>query len=488
MLHKNNKNNTEQVQMVSIEQLVPKNHILRKIDKYIDFNFIYDLVEDKYSQTTGRPSIDPVVLIKLVILQYFFNINSMRQTIREVEVNIAYRWFLGLDFYDKVPHFSTFGKNYERRFKNTDIFNQIFENILQQAMSYGFVDTKIQFVDSTHVKAHANRYKNQKVKIKKKVKTYQRKLEKEVNEDRNSKGKDDFDYPDGEKLEEKEITQSTTDPESGLFHKGNHKEVYAYSIQTSCDKNGWILGYKAYPGNLHDSTTFPSFFKERLEKYQPEKIVMDAGYKIPSIAKELIDKGIMPVLPYTKPKGRRNNKESFYPKEYKYDETNDCYICPENKILLYSTTNRDGYRIYQSKKSLCENCPSLSKCTRSKNKVKVITRHIWKEYIDYCERYRLSKAGKAAYKQRKETIERQFGSAKEYHSFRYTNMIGKAKMSMKAALTFACVNMKKLAKLLDRLDNNGGDFSPINKEFTLLFEKLIYFRLNIEKTPTNPNY
>ena len=202
---------------------VLKDHILRKIDKYIDFNFIYDLVEDKYSQTTGRP----VVLIKPVILQYFFNINSMRQTIREVEVNIAYRWFLGLDFYDKVPHFLTFGKNYERRFKNTDIFNQIFENILEKATSYGFVDTKIQFVDSTHVKAHANRNKNQKVKIKKKVKSYQRKLEKEVNEDRNSKGKDDFDYPDVGKLEEKEITQSTTDPESGLFHKGNHKEVYA---------------------------------------------------------------------------------------------------------------------------------------------------------------------------------------------------------------------------------------------------------------------
>ncbi len=285
MLHKNEKNNTEQVQMVSVEQLVPKDHILRKIDKYIDFNFIYDLVEEKYSQTTGRPSIDPVVLIKLVILQYFFNINSMRQTIREAEVNIAYRWFLGLDFYDKVPHFSTFGKNYERGFKNTDIFNQIFENILDQAMSYGFVDTKIQFVDSTHVKAHANIHKNQKVKIKKKVKYYQRKLEKEVNEDRNINGKDDFDYPKGEILEEKEISQSITDPESGLFHKGNHKEVYAYSIQTSCDKNGWILGYKAYPGNLHDSTTFPSFFKEKIEKYEPEKIVMDAGYKIPAIAK-----------------------------------------------------------------------------------------------------------------------------------------------------------------------------------------------------------
>ena len=81
-LHKNEKNNTEQIQIVSVEQLVTKEHILRKIDKYIDFNFIYDLVEEKYSQTAGRSSIDPVVLIKLLILQYFFNINSMRQIIR----------------------------------------------------------------------------------------------------------------------------------------------------------------------------------------------------------------------------------------------------------------------------------------------------------------------------------------------------------------------------------------------------------------------
>ena len=100
----------------------------------------------------------------------------------------------------------------------------------------------------------------------------------------------------------------------------------------------------------------------------------------------------------------------------------------------------------------------------------------------------LTKEGKAEYKQRKETIERQFGSAKEYHSFRYTNMIGKAKMSVKAALTFACLNMKKLAKLLDRLDGDGGKFPPFTKEFALLFEKLIYFKINIEKVPTIPIY
>ena len=133
MLHKNDENRVNQIQMVSLEQLVPKDHILRKIDDTIDFSFIYNLVEDKYSSDTGRPSIDPVILIKIPIIQYMFGIKSMRQTIREIEVNVAYRWFLGYDFYDKIPHFTTYGQNYKRRFKDTDIFEKIFVNILSQA-------------------------------------------------------------------------------------------------------------------------------------------------------------------------------------------------------------------------------------------------------------------------------------------------------------------------------------------------------------------
>ena len=100
MLSKSKENNTSQMQIVSVEQLVPEDHLLRKIDAAIDFSFIYDLVEDRYSQDNGRPSIDPVTLIKIPIIQYMYGIKSMRQTIKEIEVNVAYRWFLGLDFYD----------------------------------------------------------------------------------------------------------------------------------------------------------------------------------------------------------------------------------------------------------------------------------------------------------------------------------------------------------------------------------------------------
>ncbi|OAK67460.1 hypothetical protein ABB05_20205 [Lederbergia galactosidilytica] len=107
MMTKNQINECEQLEMLTIEQLVPQDHLVRKLDATIDFSFIYLLVEDLYS-TIERPNIDPVVLIKMTFIQYTCGIRSMRQTIKEIETNVAYRWFLG--FHTKVPHFSTFGK------------------------------------------------------------------------------------------------------------------------------------------------------------------------------------------------------------------------------------------------------------------------------------------------------------------------------------------------------------------------------------------
>ena len=470
MLQKNSKSKTDQTQIISVEELVPQEHILRKINKYIDFDFIYDLVEDKYCLDNGRPSIDPVVLMKIIFIQYLFNIRSIRQTIKEIEVNIAYRWFLGYDFYDKIPHFTTFSQNYRRRFKDTDIFENIFQNILNQALEQGFVDEKIQFVDSTHVKAHANRHKNKKVTIEKKARRYQAQLDKEISQEREENGK----KPLKEKEDEEKQTkvQSTTDPESGLFHKGEHKEVFAYCVETSCDKNGWILAYKSFPGNLHDSTTFLPFYEEKLKKMNPQKIVMDAGYKIPAIAKTLIDDKILPVFPYTRQKRNLQIENPYYKRDYIYDEYYDCYICPQGKLLKYKTTDREGYRQYKSDTNDCKNCPNIDRCTHSKNKQKVVTRHIWQDYLDISEEYRYTSQGKKEYARRKETIERQFGSAKEYHSFRYTNMKGKAKMDMKAALTFACLNMKKLALMMYRIDPNKEIFThlfaKIHKNFEIL--------------------
>ena len=181
--------NRRKVELSFLEDLVPKNHILRKVDRVIDFGFIYPLVEPLYCKDNGRPSVDPVVLFKIVLIQYLFGIRSMRQTIREIEVNVAYRWFLGYGLYEPIPHFTTFGKNYVRRFKDTDIFEQIFDHILAQAIKKGFVDPKVVFIDSTHVKAAANKKKFTKETLEIERKAYQNDLEQEINCDREVHGK-----------------------------------------------------------------------------------------------------------------------------------------------------------------------------------------------------------------------------------------------------------------------------------------------------------
>lgn len=161
MMSKNTDKKREQLHIISMEDLVPSDHLLRLIEASIDWNFIYELVEDKYSHETGRPSMDPVMLIKIPIIQYTYGIRSMRQTIKEIEVNVAYRWFLGLDMFDKVPHFSTFGKNYSRRFKDSSLFEQIFSKILEECYKNKLIDASTIFIDATHVKAHANSKKIQ---------------------------------------------------------------------------------------------------------------------------------------------------------------------------------------------------------------------------------------------------------------------------------------------------------------------------------------
>lgn len=455
MMTQNADKKRSQIQMFCMDDMVPQDHLLRMVENAIDWHFIYELVQDKYCSDNGRPSMDPVMLIKIPVIQYLYGIKSMRQTIKEIQVNVAYRWFLGLDMFDSVPHFSTFGKNYTRRFKDTDLFEQIFERILAECYKAKLIETSEVFVDATHVKARANGHKLEVKKVREEALFYEEQLKKEINDDRHEHGKkslkdkdDDNNPPSsgGSDTPEKDIKESTTDPESGWFHKGEHKQVFAYAIETACDKNGWILGYTVNPGNLHDSRTFKGLY-DKIKDIGIETLIADAGYKTPAIAKLLLDDGIKPLFPYTSPK----TKDGYFRKyDYVYDEHYDCYLCPNNQILRYSTTNRDGYREYKSCKEVCSCCPYLSQCTESREHVKVVTRHIWEPYMETCEDIRHTLGMSELYKQRKETIERIFGTAKENHGFRYTQMYGKARMMMKVGLTFACMNLKKLARIKHR--------------------------------------
>jgi transposase len=483
MMTKDRAANREQVELLSLDQVVPQEHLVRKLENAIDWSFIYDIVEEKYSQDNGRPSLDPVTLIKLPVLQYMFGIRSMRQTIKEAEVNMAYRWFLGLSMYDPVPHFSTFGKNYTRRFKGSDLFEQIFQRILSECFKAGMVDPSVVFVDSTHVKARANGKKYHDEIAEEQALWYEKELKAEIQADREAHGKrplkdltavnDEDDTPEenddegvpptlppessnkgkpnkntskkkaARQKKEKHVKKSASDPESGWFRKGEHKHVFAYSVETVCEQNGIVLGYSIHPGNENDGRTFPAVF-DKVATLPIEIVVGDSAYKTPAIARMLSLKDIDLLSAYTRPQ----TKAGFFPKhEYVYDEFHDCYICPNNQVLSYRTTNKNGYKEYRSNPEICAGCPHLKQCTESKTHLKTVTRHVWEEFVEQAEENRYTDGIREYYPLRKETIERDFGLAKELHGFRYTQLFGKARMEMKTALTYACLNLKKLAKL-----------------------------------------
>jgi len=435
----------DQIEMLCIEELVPKDHLLRDIDQAISFDFIYDEVKDLYCEDNGRPSVDPVVLIKIILIKFLFGVRSVRQTIKEIEVNMAYRWFLGYGMREKIPHFTTFGKNYERRFAHCDIFEKIFEHILLEAVRCKFVDARAVFIDATHIKASANKKKavNEEVKIK--AKHYHAELMDEINLDRETHGKKPLrDKDDDDNPPTKNIKSSTTDPECGLFHKGEHEKMFAYTAHVACDKHNFILGCDVSAGNVHDSVMFDGLYKNVLAKFpEIEAAALDSAYKTPWIMKQIFDSGRIAATLYKRPM----TKDGFFKKyEYVYDKYYDCILCPENQILKYSTTNRDGYREYKSNPKICANCPSKHKCTESKNCQKVVTRHVWENYIELAEDVRHSPKGKAIYSMRGQTIERVFADAKEKHFMRYTHYRGLAKLRMQTLLTFAAMNLKKLAK------------------------------------------
>ena len=180
--------NRDQLEIFSIEGFVPADHLLRKIDSAVDFNHIYDIVEDLYCADNGRPSIDPVVIFKMVLIQHLYGLPSLRRTVEEIKMNVAYRWFLGYLMNEQIPHFSTVSYNFKHRYTEKTI-EEIFYWILSEIETAGYLSPEAVFVDGTHIKANANLKKAVKKAVPQAAKTYEKQLMEEINEERNDHGK-----------------------------------------------------------------------------------------------------------------------------------------------------------------------------------------------------------------------------------------------------------------------------------------------------------
>lgn len=432
------------LEFVAIDELVPNDHLLRKIDKHIDFSFIHDLVRELYCPDNGRPALDPTLMFKLLLLGYLFGIRSERQLIREIQVNVAYRWFLGLGLTDKVPDASTLSQNRRRRFNDSDVYQQIFDEIVFQAMRKKLVSGHVLYTDSTHIKASANKNKHLKVKVTQERQAYMDQLDCAIEEERIKHGKKSL-APPSKAPSERTIKQSTTDPESGYMVRDQKPQGFFYLDHRTVDgKANIVTDVHITAGNVHDSTPYI----ERLDRqkarfgFAVQAVGLDAGYNSAPICKQLEDRKIFAAIAYR----RLNHKPGmFYKRDFVYNADRDHYRCPEGQTLMYKTTSREGYHHYQSDGSHCATCPSLKRCTRNAKHVKSITRHVWQDSKERVNTQRLTDRGKAVYQRRKETIERSFADAKELNGYRYARFRGRDKVQAQALLTAAAQNIKKIA-------------------------------------------
>ena len=170
----------KEVVMVDLEALVPKEHLLRKIEKVMDYEWLYDRLAPYYCHDNGRPGADPVVLIKMVLIQHLFGIPSLRQTYQRIRDTLSYRWFLGYGLLDEIPHFATVSYAFCKHFLD-DLTTEIFEHILNKALNNRMVDPSTVFIDGTHIKVSANKKKFQKEQVRKTAKVYSGQLRREVN-------------------------------------------------------------------------------------------------------------------------------------------------------------------------------------------------------------------------------------------------------------------------------------------------------------------
>lgn len=439
-----------EAEFVVIDQLVPEDHLLRKIEASFDFSFIYDKVSHLYSTTTGRPPVDPIVLFKCLFIGYLFGIRSERQLMRDIEVNVAYRWFLGFNLSAKVPDHSTFSQNRRRRFAGSTVYQEIFDEIVLQAMERGFIDGSHLYTDSTHLKASANKNKFERREVEKSTRSYLEQLETDVDKDRREHGKMPLPPKNDDKPQSKQTRVSTTDPESGYMRREGKPEGFFYLDHRTVDgMHNLITDTHVTPGNVHDSIPY----LERLDRqskrfgFEVDAVGLDAGYYTAAVCHGLEQRGIYAVMPYTRPGGKPG---MFTKNNFIYDEHYDCYLCPRDEVLSYRTTGRDGLREYRSDPKTCRNCPLLAKCTKSKTQVKTISRHIWEHHKEAVVQHRYQTRGKRIYERRKQTVERSFADSKQLHGHRYARLRGLGKALEQCLLAAACQNMKKIALLESR--------------------------------------
>ena len=270
-----------------LEDQIPEDHLLRLMDRYVDFSFVRERLKGFYS-STGRPSIDPEVLLRLLLVGYLYGITSERRLLEEVSMHLAYRWFTRLDFDQEIPDHSTFSKNRHGRFRQSGVFREVFEEIVRRCLEAGLVEAQHLAVDGTMVGANASRQSRvpreqlqEVAQVSRTVREYLAELE-QVNP-----------VSDAEKV-------SVTDPDAILTTKGGGTAIMAYYDNYLIDtESRVILEVEATPALSRQEMVAARRMIERLEKLglRPESLGADKAYGSGEFLAWLLARAVQPHIP-----------------------------------------------------------------------------------------------------------------------------------------------------------------------------------------------
>lgn len=435
---------------VDLGDLVPQDHLLRKVKRAVDFGFIYDKVEHLYAEN-GRPGVDPVVLFKMLVVGYLYGIPSERRLEEEITLNIAYRWFLGLELDQRVPDHSTLSQNRRRRFAGTTVFSDIFDGIVEQCIKAGLVTGETVVTDSTHIKANASRERAQTVVVSKTPTEYLLELEEEARklEEQQRKGRrgGKRGKPPGPQDGSRMVQVSTTDPDAGMLSRPGKPGGFHYLGHVTLDtSHGIILDAFATPGNVNDHEPYIARLKRIKERFplQLREAAADKGYDYAQVHKGLEGLGLTGYIP--RYERRAGSGERFAVQAFTYDPKADQYHCPAGASLrLTHVDSRKLYKVYAARTADCKTCRLRDRCISASVRFRRLFRPIYQDALDRAEARTHDERYRQLQRLRRTWCEGTFATMKDRHGLRRAMRRGLEKVSEQVLLTAAAMNIKRLA-------------------------------------------
>ena len=354
------------IAIIDMESIVPDAHLLKKIRRMVDFAFVYDAVAPYYG-SKGRPSIDPVCQIKMMLVGYLYGIRSERKLEEEVSLNIAYRWFCGFSLNDRIPDHSLFSQNRRRRFGDSAIFREIFNQIVMRCIGMGIVTGEAVVSDGSFLPANVS--DTSKVEVEEAVTrstvSYLDTLDEELSALPGHKS------PQPEETK-KTALKSTTDPDCGYIHQ-ERKKGLGYLTQMTVDTDhGIITGVDCYPANRRESDIILIHLQQQMEdtRLTINRLALDAGYDVGAVHRGCEHLGI---VDYCCPRISHNNPMK---KGFTYDAGRDCFLCRMGKTLtfyriIYKKKDQCYYRLYRISRKECKDCEHLASCSVDRGAVRI---------------------------------------------------------------------------------------------------------------------